>query len=196
MCLVGDVLYLAGGIESDEGDVDSLPWPASARLQALDLKTLEWTLCPEMPEPRVEALSVAVDGKLYVLGGFPVFWPHNYAVVNEAGSMDSLRSVYSFDPRTAAWSAEPDLPPFRRSGIHWRGGEGMNAVAHAGKVCVFGLAETPPLALARGVCVDGAPTNTPAVGSGASIHLGATLREEVRTMDSWDGDPDDPGGQI
>ena len=117
-------------------------------IQSVVIKAL---LCPEMPEPRVEALSVAVDGKLYVLGGFPVFWPHNYAVVNEAGSMDSLRSVYSFDPRTAAWSAEPDLPPFRRSGIHWRGGEGMNAVAHAGKVCVFGLRETPPLALARGV---------------------------------------------
>ncbi len=103
-----------------------------------------------MPEPRVEALSVAVDGKLYVLGGFPVFWPHNYQWQNEAGSLDALRSVYSFDPRTAAWSAEPDLPPFRRSGRYWRGGDGMNAVAHAGMVCIFGLAETPPLALTRG----------------------------------------------
>ena len=35
----------------------------------------------------------------------------------------------------------------------WPGawGNGMNAVAHEGKVCVFGIEDSPPLALADGV---------------------------------------------
>ena len=85
LCCIGDVLYLAGGM------VDEDPWPASAMLQALDLKTLEWTACPPMPEPRCECLTVAIDGKLFVLGGYPEYKYERYGD-------DALRSVHSFRP--------------------------------------------------------------------------------------------------
>ena len=147
LCLVGDVLYLVGGVNADEAPP---PWSASTMLQALDMNTLEWTIGPPMPEPRVEGLAVAADGKLFVLGGFSEYghdWP----------PIENLSSVYSFDPRTATWRSEPDVPRCatepRLPSPPWPGawGNGMNAVAHEGKVCVFGIENSPPLALADGV---------------------------------------------
>ena len=62
-----------------------------------------------------------------------------------------LRSVHSFDPRTGAWRAEPDIPDLRTGRLHRGFCEEMRAVAHGHSVCIFGIEGSPPLALTNGV---------------------------------------------
>ena len=142
LCCIGDVLYVPGGMIDE--DIDDPRPPASSMLQALDLKTLEWTVCQPMPEQRCQCVTVTVAGKLFVLGGYSEY-------VYERYGDDALRSVRSFDPRTGTWRAEPDIPDLRTGRLHRGFCEGMSAVAHGHSVCVFGIEGSPPLALTNGV---------------------------------------------
>ena len=85
------------------------------------LASSSWSAAPPVGNgPIQETAAVALDGKLYVIGGFDA----NLAVVD---------TVQVFDPRACAWSLGPPLP--RR--VHH-----ANAAVHGGRIYVLGAMET------------------------------------------------------
>ena len=89
--VIGDRIYVAGGAMGVEAR------DPTGRLEVFDLSTGRWSSGPDMPTPRHHAGAVAVDGKLYVLGGRS---ERDY----------SLDVVERFDPRANRWEPAPSLP--------------------------------------------------------------------------------------
>lgn len=76
----------------------------------------QWTRKADMPTPRAGCRAVALEGKLYVIGG-------------SVGHDDSISAFEVYDPKADRWSRLPDLPrPVSFGG----------AVAHQGKIYVLG----------------------------------------------------------
>jgi N-acetylneuraminic acid mutarotase len=63
---------------------------------------LLWTTPTEMPTPRLESGVAAVNGTLYVIGGF---------------SGSTLRTTESYDPAAGTWTPRADMPTPRRSPV-------------------------------------------------------------------------------
>ena len=122
-------------------------------MQAFDLTTRTWRVCPPLPKPGMGHLAVEINGRLFVLCG---------------GDGDELRenTVHSFDPTDETWRKEPSVPmnQVRTSPCPW--GMGISAAAHEGRLVLFGLENSPPLEL-----VDGAWSplpQVPCLGNGRS----------------------------
>jgi len=71
--------------------------PSASRRGALSSE-FTWTQVADCPLPRFEAMGLAVDGKLLVMGGFI------------SGSLAVTSRVDVFDPELNAWSQRQDLP--------------------------------------------------------------------------------------
>jgi hypothetical protein len=91
--VIGDRLYVAGGATEYGPD---LPAPM-ASLEVYDLNTGEWSEGPDMPTPRHHFGLVALDGKLYAVGG------------RDADDF-AIDTVERFDPATGRWETLPPLP--------------------------------------------------------------------------------------
>ncbi len=83
--------------------------------------TAPWSSGPELPlGPTQETATVAVDGRVYILGGFN-------------GSLGVIAAVQVFDTVTCLWSAGPDLP----RAVHH-----ANAAVVGGTIYLLGAMET------------------------------------------------------
>jgi hypothetical protein len=82
-------LYVFGGI-----DYAANPAGVTASVESYDPATNTWTLHAPMPFPRVSAAAVAVNGRIYVVGGY---------------GTSILDSVVVYDPTADTWSDGPAL---------------------------------------------------------------------------------------
>lgn len=101
VAVVGNRLIVVGGWTLNGKEPTT--WPDSMEAMDLTASRLEWKRIPQPFKRR--ALSVAaLDGKVYVIGGFD----------------DRSRIVHGvavYDPSANAWSAAPDLPGGALSGF-------------------------------------------------------------------------------
>jgi len=106
-------------------------------MQAFDLTSRAWRVCPPMPEKCVDPLMLEVNGRLFVLCG-------------RVDVDDEIRSnaVYAFDPTSETWTRERSVPTNQLQTVPW--GLGASAAAHDGRLVLFGLEHSPPLELVDG----------------------------------------------
>ena len=166
---VDGIVYLCGG------DGGSAGAPSQDVVEAFDLATGAW-LPPPPPLPYAtrDAAAVALNGKLYVLGG------------EDAGV--TRNSVVSFDPATNAWS--PQTPMLQARSL-------LAAVAWGGRIYVFGGFDGAPLAACeRYDPASGAWTPIPSrpfprhfhdavVANGAAWIAGGQISPAVLVPDLW-----------
>ena len=102
VCAIGTKIYIFGGADYDsqkftwETDISGKIKRFGARLLVFDTKNPDagWKELAQCPgTTRMQAGTAAVDGKLYIIGGF-------------AGSVDSWR----YDPQTNKWERLRDMP--------------------------------------------------------------------------------------
>jgi N-acetylneuraminic acid mutarotase len=91
--VVNDKIYAIGGFSSTSGSVARL----LATVEEYDPATDAWTTKAEMPGKRSNPSSAVVDGKIYVMGGWPA-----------PGSASA--SVLVYDPLTDSWAERASLP--------------------------------------------------------------------------------------
>jgi Kelch motif protein len=109
--VVGDRLYVAGGVSSTEGELK--------RLEIYDFARRRWRSGPDMGEAREHVSGAASGGAFYVIGG-------RRDPITATGN---TRTVERFDPAAGRWRRAPDL-------IFPRSGAGA-ATVH-GRIVVFG----------------------------------------------------------
>ena len=94
--MIRDKIYVIGGRSEDD------PLVAGRTMDCFNLVTQTWQAMPPMKTRRVRCAAVALDGKLYVVGG----------------CFDDLigvrTSMERFDPDTQAWEAMPPVPAARQ----------------------------------------------------------------------------------
>ncbi|NWL89547.1 hypothetical protein DMN77_18525 [Paenibacillus sp. 79R4] len=90
-------------------------------LPASAASTEEWTPRADLPEPRMGAAAVTVNGKIYVFGGA--------SDSNQAFKGKKQKNTYEYDPSTNIWVKKTDMPTARA---------GLSAVVYNNKVYVIG----------------------------------------------------------
>src|SRR5215470_19200477 len=85
LCLVTSTLLIAWGMPTSQ-------------TRAFTSNDFSWTQAADCPLPRFEAMGLAVQGKLLVMGGFI------------SSSLDVTPRVDVFDPETNTWAQRQDLP--------------------------------------------------------------------------------------
>jgi N-acetylneuraminic acid mutarotase len=91
VCVVDGILYVIGG---------NYPYPKPLRtVWAYDPQTDSWTRKADMPTARNFLAATAVDGTIYVIGGFPGGAP--------------LKTVEAYDPKTDTWVTKASMPTGR-----------------------------------------------------------------------------------
>lgn len=101
--LVGDAVYIAGGIESADG----LPTSHFYRLDLADSKeNWHWRELKTWPGgPRQLSVAASKDGKFYLFSGIDMF------TGNDGSTKRSiLKDAYVYDPKEQTWSSLPELP--------------------------------------------------------------------------------------
>jgi len=121
-------IYLFGGFAASSTDKPG--WLPIANSWEYDPTNDSWKALAPMPTPRGAALAVALDGKIYVLGGegmHPGDQPKPLWFVGAAHR--SLNTVEEYDPATNTWTTRSTMPTPRN---HVAGG------AVNGKIYVVG----------------------------------------------------------
>ena len=90
--VVNDKIYAIGGFSYTSGSGSGL----LATVEEYDPATDAWTTKAEMPDKKSNLSSAVVDGKIYVMGGFP-----------SPGSASA--SVLAYDPLTDSWTERASL---------------------------------------------------------------------------------------
>ncbi len=93
--VLGDEIYVAGGLEADRGTTPAL--------KIFDPAQGTWRTGPPMPTGRAFVASAVLQGRLVILGGWPVY-PQQIP----------LATVEAYDPETESWSMLPPMPVPRR----------------------------------------------------------------------------------
>jgi len=114
--MVGSRLYVAGGTPISSFAPDILERRPLADVEAYDFRTGRWTRLAPMPTPRHHVALVALDGKLYAIGG-------------RAEGDFSSRAVERYDPRTDRWTSLRPMP---------QGVGGPAVTAAGGRIVVAG----------------------------------------------------------
>ncbi|MFC1792317.1 kelch repeat-containing protein [Planctomycetota bacterium] len=94
--VVNGKIYVIGG---DVAIVDGLFFLPIPTVEEYDPAKDTWTRKADMPTIRDCLATVAVDGKIYAIGGYPA----NY--INEG-----LKTVEEYDPATDTWTKKADMP--------------------------------------------------------------------------------------
>jgi N-acetylneuraminic acid mutarotase len=174
--IVGRFLYFFGGATRTAGTLDDTDQPFAYRLN-LDTGT-SWTTIADMPNPRNHIGGVALNGKVYALGGQH---GHDEGPGNQA-------EVDVYDPATNVWTRLRDLP-FPRGHV--------SVLELAGRIVVMGNGpasadvtlydpatnlwlKMPPLPEARASAVAGVINSAVIVTSG---HAG----DGVAATTTWSG---------
>ena len=164
--LPGDIHYYAiGGLG---GDTWTLPLAANQRYNAC---TGRWEAMAPMPTPRGNISAAALDGKIYVPGGYDA---------NAPSGQRQLDVLEIYDPASDSWSGGAALPePL----------SGVAVAAHGGRLYAFG-----------GITADGSLSNrafvydpaadawqakAPMPGGGRAFAAAATLNDQVYVAGGW-----------
>ena len=125
-CEIDGKIYVMGGGPS--GSRDEPPSPSATTLKVYTLASDSWTLKANMPTIRTELSAVAVNGKIYVIGGVARSsgW---YWDLAEATADELVSAVEVYDPETDTWTKKTDMPTARC---------GMGTVVVAGKIYTIG----------------------------------------------------------
>ena len=125
-CEIDGKIYVMGGGPS--GSRDEPPSPSATTLKVYTLASDSWTLKANMPTIRTELSAVAVNGKIYVMGGVARSsgW---YWDLAEATADELVSAVEVYDPETDTWTRKTDMPTARC---------GMGTVVVAGKIYTIG----------------------------------------------------------
>ncbi len=99
----------------------------SAAFEVYDPATDQWQQLPDYPLPVWRATAAAMDGKIFVFGGFRQIAPFPF---------DPTDQVFAFDPQTNTWSPRAAMPVARGAAA---------AVPLAGKIYVVGGANSAAL---------------------------------------------------
>lgn len=119
---INGLVYLVGGQRTDSGVV---PGPAMPTLEIYNPATNTWSAAAPMPTPRMGLAAVALNGKLYAVGG------RTNGFDNSA-----VGTVEEFDPGTGLWRTLNPMPTPRyfvgAAVVHQQivvvGGESLGAV--------------------------------------------------------------------
>ncbi len=87
-------IYVFGGLFSQEISTDVV--------EMYDIANGEWTAKNKLPEPMCCMSAVALDGKIYLVGGSSTF------------ATEAWSRVYEYDPIMDSYTAKPNLPEPRR----------------------------------------------------------------------------------
>jgi N-acetylneuraminic acid mutarotase len=98
------MLYVVGGGVEDASGKDKQGGGASALVEVYDPARDQWSRRSQMPRALTHVGLAALDGKLYVAGGF-------VADIHR----DAQPDAFVYDPRTDRWQALPPLPKPRAS---------------------------------------------------------------------------------
>ena len=107
---IGDTVYVVGGL------VPGAPLRATSTVEAYDVARNEWFFAAPVPEALDHMAVVALDGLLYVIGGY-------------ARDFGARGGVWVYEPQLDAWTPGVPLPTARAA--CW-------AVALGGKIYLFG----------------------------------------------------------
>ncbi|MBT8108015.1 MAG: hypothetical protein KJP17_07245 [Gammaproteobacteria bacterium] len=110
--LGGDVYVLGGG----DLQAGIIPAPPTTTVQVYDPESDTWIIAPSMLRAVTNHVAVALDGKIYVIGGEEEFVP-----------MSDVMQEY--DPATQMWTQRASMPTARRSAA---------AAALGGRIFVVG----------------------------------------------------------
>ena len=93
-----DKLYMFGGLSVPVGSTSG---QFIARAWYLDLKApnARWTALEDMPTPRAGGYAAAVNGKIYIVGGY-----------YSSGSVVTTPAVLEFDPKTGLFTEKAMMP--------------------------------------------------------------------------------------
>jgi len=106
---VGDIIYVAGGIDSFARVKDTV--------EAFDTSKNSWMTVAPLPQPLFNLALVTFDGKLYAIGGFDKL------------SQTPVDTVYVFNAEVGSWETKAPLP---------NAVGGAAAVVSDGKIHVLG----------------------------------------------------------
>jgi len=106
---LGDEFYLVGG----SGDPKTGPF--GRQVYAYDVKTGKWKRKADLPAKRTNLAAVALNGKVYALGGLDPFF--------------ASRSAFVYDPKRNTWSKSAPLPEAMHA---------LAAVAFQGEIWTIG----------------------------------------------------------
>jgi N-acetylneuraminic acid mutarotase len=90
--VIDETIYVPGGLVSTAQGVD-----VAASVERYRTDTNTWDSVADMPVPRHHSMSVAVDGLVYVMGGF-------------GDGFDPWATGWVFEPQPNGWSEIADLP--------------------------------------------------------------------------------------
>jgi len=90
--VIGETIYVPGGLVSTAQGVG-----VAASMEIYDPGTDMWKSAADLPAPRHHSMSVAVDGLVYLLGGFGV-------------AFDPWATGWVFEPEPNGWGEIADLP--------------------------------------------------------------------------------------
>lgn len=141
---IGDKVYVVGGLGDKIGIVETAA--------VFDLKTSKWTDISSPKTARVFPNLVALDGKLYLAGGF--------AKVD--GHFAPATSVEIYDPSTNTWEPLPAELPLRARQL----------MEYNGRLLFYGVDQDKP-GVAHFALLDLTPESTALVSSGISNFGGA-----------------------
>ena len=125
-CEIDGKIYVMGG--GGNGSGEEPPLPSATTLKVYTLASDSWTLKANMPTLRTALSTVAVNGKIYVIGGVARSsgW---YMDLAEATADELVSAVEVYDPETDTWTRKTDMPTARC---------GMGTVVVAGKIYTIG----------------------------------------------------------
>ncbi len=115
-CTLNGKIYLFGGLSSSPAETEI----TLGTTQIYDPSTKSWSSGALMPTARYLATAVAVNGKIYVMGG---------RTIDSMGSGGPVKVNEIYDPSTDTWSTGASMPAAIR---------GHAACAYNGKIYVFG----------------------------------------------------------
>jgi hypothetical protein len=106
---IGDNIYVSGGY-NESGSLSTV--------ERFNIPTRTWSILPSLLEARSDHISIAVDDRLYVLGGFN-------------RGYDYVKSMEVFDTKRNVWLPRTTDPPIRSRSTHC-------SVQIMGRIIIFG----------------------------------------------------------
>ncbi len=118
MSVVDGKIYAMGGTGWPQ--IPFHPGPFLSSVEVFNPKTNQWREIGEMPEAKSGHTATAVNGKIYVMGGF---------FRGDGRDFRYLSTIDIYDPERGRWTQKPDMPV---------GKSGHTAEVIRGKIYVFG----------------------------------------------------------
>jgi N-acetylneuraminic acid mutarotase len=169
---VGRKFYVFGGFRLP--DTGKIGWYPENKTWAYDIDTQSWAQLPPMPTARGALAGVAVDKKIYVIGGAKI--PSGVALpdgLTAGGPIEILGTMEMFDTETNTWtSMKPMTLPRNHHDVAYLDGKLYVVGGTTGSCFPGGWSSNVPMNevydIATGTWSTGAPMPTARSGIGAA----------------------------